>query len=260
MPNQIHPTAIIHPEALLGNDISVGPYSIIDQNVTIGDGCRIGPGVHLTGHTTIGRENRFHTGCVIGDEPQDLSYRGAPTRLEIGDRNTFREQVTIHRSNKEEESTEIGSENLFMVNSHVGHNAQVGNQNILANGTLIAGHAIIEDRVVFGGNTAVHQFVRVGKLALLQGLCALSQDLPPFMIACNVNELAGMNVIGMKRAEISTDQRSELKRLYHLLFRKGLSLQTAIKQAREQSRGECCQIVLDFIQSSKRGICHRLRS
>ena len=126
----IHPTAIIHPGAQLHESVRVGPYSVIDEHVTVGAGCELGPHVHLTGHTTIGAENRFHTGCVIGDAPQDLKYGGEPTRLIIGDRNLFREHVTVHRSNTPDEDTRIGSENFFMANSHVGHNSIIGNKAI----------------------------------------------------------------------------------------------------------------------------------
>ena len=123
----IHPTAIIHPGAQLHESVRVGPYSVIDEHVTVGAGCELAPHVHLTGHTTIGAENRFHTGCVIGDAPQDLKYGGEPTWLIIGDRNLFREHVTVHRSNTPSEDTRIGTENFFMANSHVGHNSIIGN-------------------------------------------------------------------------------------------------------------------------------------
>ncbi|MBT6660523.1 MAG: acyl-[acyl-carrier-protein]--UDP-N-acetylglucosamine O-acyltransferase, partial [Verrucomicrobia bacterium] len=158
----IHPTAIIHPGAQLHESVRVGPYSVIDEHVTVGAGCELAPHVHLTGHTTIGAENRFHAGCVIGDAPQDLKYSCEPTRLIIGERNLFREHVTIHRSNTPSEDTRIGSENFFMANSHVGHNSIIGNKAILANGVLIAGHAMIGDGAFLAGNAVVHQFCRVG--------------------------------------------------------------------------------------------------
>lgn len=259
MATSIHPTAIVDPKAELGEHINVGPYVVIDGNVRLGDHCQLGPHVYLTGHTQIGKNNTFHAGCVIGGPPQDISYRDEPTKTIIGDRNTFREHVTIHRSNSEVETTEVGSENFLMASSHVGHNARLGNQNVLANGTLIAGHAIIADKVIFGGNTAVHQFVRIGRLAMLQGNSAVSQDLPPFLINSRVNELSGLNVIGLRRAGIDAEDRQQLKRLYHLLFRQGHPLNHALKLAKETFKASVCRELIDFISASQRGICNKLR-
>ena len=165
----IHPTAIVHENAQVHDSAEVGPYAIIDAHVTLGSDCVVGPHVHLTGHTTIGCGNLFHAGCVIGDAPQDMKYDGDPTRLIVGERNTFREHVTIHRSNTLEEDTFIGSENMFMANSHVGHNSVVGNKAILANGALVGGHAMIGDGAFLSGNAVVHQFCRVGSMAMMQG-------------------------------------------------------------------------------------------
>lgn len=259
MPTDIHPSAIIHPKAILGENISVGPNSVIDADVRIGNDCRIGPLVYLTGHTSIGDGNTFHTGAVIGDAPQDISYKGAPTRTEIGNRNTFREHVTIHRSNSEAEATIVGSDNFFMASSHAGHNSRIGDRNVLANGTLIAGHAIIEDQVTFGGNAGVHQFVRVGRLAFLQGNSGVSQDLPPFLINSRINEVSGLNVIGMRRAGISSSDRIEMKKLYHLFFREGNSVAQATEKAAELFTAACCREFLEFAKNSKRGICTKLR-
>ena len=157
----IHPTAIIHSEARLDPTVIVAPYAIIDEHVVVGANCRIGPHAHLTGQTTIGAGNSFHTGCVIGEAPQDLKYRGEPTRVRIGDNNTFREHVTVHRSTTESEETVVGSHNFLMAHSHVGHNAQVGNQVIMANGALLGGHGSLlygsftgEDRVRIPGTGA----------------------------------------------------------------------------------------------------------
>ena len=156
----IHPAAIVHENAQVDDSAEIGPYAIIDEHVTLGANCELSPHVHLTGHTAIGAENRFHTGCVIGDAPQDLKYSDEPTRLIIGERNLFREHVTIHRSNTPDEDTRIGAENFFMANSHVGHNAIIGNKVILANGALVGGHAMIGDGAFLSGNAVVHQFCR----------------------------------------------------------------------------------------------------
>ena len=148
----IHPTAIIHPGARLDPTVRVGPYAVIDEHVVIGASCRIGPHAHLTGQTRIGANNIFHAGCVIGDAPQDLKYQGAPTRLRIGDNNVFREHVTVHRSNKESQETVIGSYNYLMAHCHVGHNTRVADQVIIANGALLGGHVVVQDRAFLSGN------------------------------------------------------------------------------------------------------------
>ena len=215
----IHPTAIIHPKAKLDATVQVGPFAVIDGGVELGANCIVGPHVYLTGLTTIGAGNRFHAGCVIGDAPQDLKYKDEPTRLRIGDQNVFREHVTIHRSTKPDAETVIGSHNFFMANSHVAHNCAVGDHVILANGALLGGHAVVQDRAFISGNCLVHQFTRVGTLALMQGGAAISQDLPPFTMALRENEICGLNVVGLRRAGFTAEQRLELKRLYHLLFR-----------------------------------------
>ena len=169
MSNSIHPTAVIAPGAQLAPGVEVGPYAVIDAHVILGANCRVGSHAHITGHTSIGERNFFHTGCVIGDAPQDLKYHDEPTRLVIGDDNVFREHATVHRSNKVEEDTIVGSKNFIMANAHIGHNCHVGNRAIIANGVLLAGHVVIGDAAFLSGNCLVHQFVRVGTLALMQG-------------------------------------------------------------------------------------------
>jgi UDP-N-acetylglucosamine acyltransferase len=251
----IHPTAIIHPQAKLDATVQVGPFAVIDGAVELGADCIVGPHVYLTGETKIGANNHFHAGCVIGDAPQDLKYKGEPTRLRIGDNNVFREHFTIHRSNKPDAETIVGSHNFFMASSHVAHNCVVGDYAILANGALLGGHAVVQDRAFISGNCLVHQFTRVGTLALMQGGAAISQDLPPFTIAQRENEICGLNVIGLRRAGFTAEQRLELKRLYHLLFRSGKNLREALAEARENFSSAPAKILLDFIAEAKRGVC-----
>lgn len=252
----IHPTAVIHPGAQLGPGCSVGPYSVIDEHVVLGAECAVGPHVYLTGHTVIGPRNRFHAGCVIGDAPQDLKYTDAPTRLRIGEQNTFREHVTVHRSNKLEEDTIIGDGNLFMAGSHVGHNSHLGNHNILANGALLGGHVHLADRAFISGNCLVHQFCRVGRLALMQGGSAISLDLPPFCVARGDNGLAGLNTIGLRRAGITSEQRLDLRRAYHRLFRSELRRTQVLAEAiSEFAPGSPAAELVAFVASSKRGLC-----
>jgi len=252
----IHPTAIIHPQAKLDATVQVGPYAVIDEGVQLGPHCVVGPHVQLTGLTTIGAHNRFHAGCVIGDAPQDLKYKGEPTRLRIGDHNVFREHVTVHRATNVDGETVIGAHNYLMANCHVGHNSQLGDHIIIANGALLGGHVTVQDRAFLSGNCCVHQFVRVGMLAIMQGGAAISQDLPPFtMVSHGINELSGLNVVGLRRAGFTAEQRLELKRLYHLLFRSGKNLRAAVAEAKESFSSPAAKILLEFIAGTKRGVC-----
>jgi UDP-N-acetylglucosamine acyltransferase len=253
----IHPTAVIHPKAKLDPTVQVGPFVVIDEAVEIGADCVIGPHVYITGVTKIGRENQFHAGCVIGDAPQDLKYNGALTGLRIGDKNVFREQFTVHRSAKVGEETVIGSNNFIMQHSHVAHNCIVGDNVILASGALLGGHAEVQDRAFISGNCLVHQFVRVGTLAMMQGGAAISMDLPPFTIASQVsgNSMCGLNIVGLRRAGLTSDQRLELKALYRDLFRSGVNLRAALVNAQSKYKSAPARTLLDFVASSKRGVC-----
>jgi len=251
----IHPTAIIHPKAKLDSTVQVGPCAVIDEGVELGANCVVGPHVYLTGLATIGAHNQFHAGCVIGDAPQDLKYDGTPTRLRIGDRNVFREHVTVHRSTKTEAETLIGSRNFLMQHSHVAHNCLIGDDVILAGGALLAGHVEVQDRVFISGNCLVHQFCRVGTLAMMQGGSAISQDLPPFTLAMRGNEMCGLNIVGLRRAGLAAEQRLELKQLYHMLFRSGKNLREAVAEARGKFASPPAKKMLDFVAEAKRGVC-----
>ena len=250
-----HPTAIIHPDAQVDPSVEVGPYSVIDGRVTVGPGCRIGPHVYLTGITTIGAHNQLHAGAVIGNAPQDLKYQGEPTSLRIGDRNTFRENVTVNRSTRLEGLTVIGSNNLLMAGSHVAHDVIVGNGTIIANGALLAGHVEVGDRAVISGNCLVHQFVRIGTLSMMQGGSGISQDLPPYTVASGINELSGLNTIGLRRAGLSSEQRLELRRLFRLLFRSGKPMKEALAQAGAEFKGTAAKVLIEFVASTQRGLC-----
>jgi UDP-N-acetylglucosamine acyltransferase len=251
----IHPTAIINPKAQLDASVEVGPYAVIDGHVSLGAGCRVGPHVYLTGHTRIGTNNRFYAGCVVGEAPQDVKYKDEPTELRMGDNNLVREGATVHRSAKPGQATLIGSNNFLMVNSHVGHNVVLGDHVILANGALLAGHVEIGDRVFISGNCLIHQFVRVGTLAIMQGGSGISKDLPPYTVARGNNGMCGLNVIGLRRAGLSADERLELKKLYHKLFRSGKNLSDAVGRARKEFTGAPAKVLLDFVAAAKRGVC-----
>ena len=253
----IHPTAIVHPKAKLDGTVRVGPYAIIDENVELGAHCVVGPQVYLTGWTTAGANNRFHAGCVIGDAPQDLKYKDEPTRLRIGDNNVFREHATVHRSTKVDGETVVGSNCFIMVNAHIGHNCTVGDGVIIANGALLAGHVTVGDLAFISGNCLMHQFVRVGTLSLMQGGAAISQDLPPYVVAAHEgNAMCGLNTVGLRRAGVTPEQRMELKKLYRLLFRSGHNLREAVALASKEFSSGPAKVMLDFVASTKRGICY----
>jgi UDP-N-acetylglucosamine acyltransferase len=253
----IHPTAVIHPKAKLDSTVQVAPHAVIDEGVELGPNCVVGPNVYVTGLTKIGAGNVFHAGAVIGDAPQDLKYKNEPTGLRIGDNNVFREHVTIHRSNKTAENTVIGSRNFFMQHSHVAHNCLVGNDTIIAGGALLAGHVVVQDRVFVSGNCLVHQFCRIGTLAMMQGGAAISKDLPPFCITpyAKGNWMCGLNTIGLRRAGFSGEQRLELKKAYQILFRNEKNLREALAEAQKRFTSAPARILVDFVAEARRGVC-----
>lgn len=250
----IHPTAVIDPRARLHPTVEVGPYAVIEDGVELGEGCRISPYVHLTGCTRVGARNVFGTGCVIGGHPQDLRFQGGGTGLRIGDDNVFREHVTIHCANVLDEDTRIGSHCLFMAHCHVGHNAVVGDRVIIANGAQVGGHVVIGERAFISSNCLIHQFVRIGTLALMQGGSGISKDLAPFCVARGANDICGLNIIGLRRAGLSSEVRLELRRLYRALFRSGQGLPTAVESARPLARSHWGELLLEFIRTSRRGV------
>ena len=251
----IHPTAVIHPKAKLDSTVRIGPYAVIDEGVELGAHCVVGPHVYLTGVTTVGSHNQFHAGCVIGDAPQDLKYKGEPTRVRIGNQNVFREHVTVNRATTAEGETIIGSNNYLLLHSHVGHNCLLGDHIIIGGGALLAGHVTVQDRALLSGNCMVHQFTRVGTLAMMQGGAAVTQDLPPFTIALRVNEICGLNVVGLRRAGFTSEQRLELKRLYRALFRGGKNFRAALAAAQSEFTGAAAQTMMQFVAAAKRGVC-----
>jgi UDP-N-acetylglucosamine acyltransferase len=261
MPPQVHPSAVVSPDAELADDVRVGPFAVIEGPVTIGPGCVIRPHAHLLGPLTLGANNDVGTGCVLGSAPQHLGYKGEPTLTEIGDGNTFREHVTVHRGMPVEAKpgtgrTRIGSGNLFMAGSHVAHDCRVGDHNIFANCALIGGHVEVGDRVLLSGNSAVHQFCRVGRLALLSGASASSKDIPPFWVMQEVNWVCGVNVIGMRRAGIPTVEIQAVRRAFRVIYRERLTVAAALLRIEaEAGRVAAVRELIDFIRASKRGIC-----
>jgi UDP-N-acetylglucosamine acyltransferase len=251
----IHPTAVIHPHAKLDASVEVGPYAVIGAEVELGPHCVVGPHVYLTGVARIGAGNHFHASCVIGDAPQDLKYHGAPTRVTIGEANVFREHVTVNRATTEDGATVVGSHNFIMASAHIGHNCTLGSHVIMANSAMLGGHAVVQDRAFISGGCLVHQFCRVGTLAIMQGGSAISQDLPPFTVARGDNGICGLNVVGLRRAGYSPAERLELKQLYRALFRAGRNLSESAAAARKNFSSPAAKVMLEFIAAAKRGVC-----
>ncbi len=252
---RIHPTALISPDAELASDVEVGPFAIIEGAVRIGAGCVIGPRAHLLGALTLGRNNRLHGNVIIGDRPQHFKYAGEPTGVEIGDDNVFRENVTVHRGTSHSGMTRIGSGNYLMAGAHVGHDCQVGNRCIFANNALLGGHCEVADQAYLSGNSAVHQFCRIGRLSLLSGASGTSKDIPPFILQQEFNKVVGVNIVGMRRAGMTSAQVSAIRRVYHIVFLHGLILPNALAEVeRELGHVDVAREFVDFVRASKRGI------
>jgi len=251
----IHETAIIDSGATLGENVSVGPYSIIGPDVTIGDNCDIRSHVVIKGPTTIGQDNTIYQFASVGEDCQDKKYAGEPTRLEIGDRNVIRESCTIHRGTVQDQSlTKIGSDNLLMAYVHVAHDCIIGDHNILANQVTLAGHVHVGDQVILGGMTGVHQFCHIGSHSFCAVNSIVVQDIPPFVMAQGHNARPRtINSEGLKRRGFSPEQIQNIRRAYKLLYRNNLTVDEAlarIAELNEPSLDEFCQ----FVQHSQRGI------
>jgi UDP-N-acetylglucosamine acyltransferase len=254
---KIHPTAIIDKKAKLADDTEVGPYSIIGPDVEIGRGTQIGSHVVIEGHTSIGEKCRLFTGACIGSIPQDLKYKGFKSFLKIGNNNVIREYVTMNPGTNEEGVTSVGDGNLFMAYSHVAHDCKVGNSCVIANSGTLAGHVTLEDKIVLGGLAAVHQFVRVGKLAIIGGCSKVVQDVPPFS-TCDGHpaKVYALNSLGLRRSNISGATRSALKKSFKILFHSSLLLKNAVNKIySEVEMSDEVEYLLNFVKNSERGMC-----
>lgn len=249
----IHPTALIDPSAQLAPDVQVGAYTIIGAGVVIGAGTWIGPHVVVDGPTTIGSDNKIFQFASIGAAPQDLKYNNEPTRLEIGDRNTFRENTTINRgTTKDQLVTRIGSDNLFMTGSHVGHDCVIGSHCVLANYGTLGGHVIIGDWVHMGGFAGIHQFCQVGSHAFIANNTAVTRDVPPFVMAVGrPAEPHSVNSEGLKRRGYSAEQIRNIRDAYRILYRSQLKLIEATEQIEQRAKDQPeLQPLIDFLNDS----------
>lgn len=259
MATHVSPLAQVDPRADLGHDVHVGPFCVVGPNVRLGDGCRLDSHVVILGHTEAGCNNRFFPHSVIGAEPQDYSYTGAPTRLVIGNENTFREGVTVNRgAEKEEHVTRIGNRNLLMANSHVAHNCHIHDGVVLVNGVLLGGHVHVHDGAIVSGNAVVHHFATLGTLAFVSGGCRVPTDVPPYMLAAGSDDprILSVNIVGMQRRGISDETIGVIRQAHRLLFREHKKLD----QVRETFAAELpgsipieLMRLLDFVERQQAG-------
>ncbi len=252
--SNIHPTAIIDPSAQIDPSTVVGPYTVIGADVQIGKNNHIGPFCVIE-NTTMGDNNELIASCFIGVKPQDLSYKDEHTRVVMGNGNKIRECVTIHRSTFIDKPTTLGNNNLLMANSHLAHDVQMGNNCIIANSTGIAGHVLIEDRVVMSGMVGVHQFSRVGTMAMISGGAMVPLDVPPYCIAQGERaRLVGLNIVGMRRSGMERSAMFEIKRAFKLMFRSGKRLEEAMTELEAAPHCQEVQHLIDFCRASERGV------
>jgi len=255
---KIHPTAVVSPEAKISEGAEIGPYTIIGPDVNIGKNTIVGPHVVIDAHTDIGEGCRIFQFASIGAAPQDLKFRGEKTRVVIGNYNTIREFATIHRATSADIGvTVIGDRNLLMAYTHVAHNCKLGNNIIMSNAVNLAGHIHVEDYVIIGGMTGIHQFTRIGAHAFIGGASAVSKDIPPFvLVSGNFAKPYGLNMVGLKRRGFKEESLQALKKAYRIIFRSSLLLDVAIEKVKNEVENlpEVTQFI-DFIQKSERGIC-----
>ena len=261
--DRVHPSAVISDDAALAPDVEVGPFVVVEGEVAVGPGCVIRPHAHLIGPLTLGSGNQIWSGCVLGGPPQHLGYKGEPTGLVVGDGNIFREHVTVHRgmpAGAGKGLTRIGHHNLFMAGSHVAHDCTVGDHNMFANAAVIGGHVEVADRVLLSGNSAVHQFCRVGRLALLSGASASSKDIPPFWVMQEVNQVCGVNLVGMRRAGFTAPEIQGVRRAFRMIYLERMAITAAVTRM-ERELGHLAPVkeLAAFIRASKRGICGTYR-
>ncbi len=249
----VHPTAVVGPGADLGPGVRVGPYAVIEDEVVVGAGCEVSAHAVIKKWTALGKRNRIFEHATLGGEPQDVKFKGERSSLVLGDDNLIREFVTLHRASGEGAATKVGSRNFFMVGVHVAHNCTVGDDNVFANGAALAGHITVEDHVFLSNNVGAHQFVRMGRYAMVGGKSKIVQDVLPFFLTDgNPPRVRGLNSVGLKRAGFSEEARRALKNAYGLLFRSTIPLETALAGLDQVADDNVAHLAW-FIRGSLRG-------
>ena len=255
----IHPLAIVHPDARLGRGVEIGPYCLIGERVKIGDGTKLLSNVVVNGRTIIGRDCELHPFSVIGASSQDKKYLGEVSYVRIGDRNVIREFVTINRGTGAETETVIGDDNHLLAYVHIAHNCRLGNRIVMSNLAQLAGHVTVGDNANIGGMVGVHQFVRIGRMTMIGGLSKVVKDIPPFMLVeGNPMTVYGLNTVGLKRNNVSSEALSELKEAYRTLYRSNHNLGSAMERLRDTLHTPEGRELLAFLQEeTDRGILKR---
>ena len=252
----IHPTSHISPTARVAEDAEIGPNVIVGELSVIGSGTKVMANAVIGPWTTIGENNVIHYGAIVGHDPQDIGYKGEESYAVIGNGNIIREYATIHRGNRPGTATTIGDNNFIMIQSHVAHNCELGSYIVLAGGALLAGHVTVADRAIISGNCVVHQFCRLGRLSMMRGLSRTSRDVPPFCIMDETHTVKSLNLVGLRRNGFDVKRVRALKNAFLILFRGGLNMQNAIEQVESEIElTEDVRELIDFIKSSKRGVC-----
>ena len=253
----IHSTALIDPKAQIDPTAEIGPYVVIDGAAEVGAGCRIEAHAQLVGHVVVGEGTLIGRGAVIGGEPQDLGFDPATeSSVVLGRKNVIREHVTIHRGSKPGGVTRMGDGNFLMVGCHLAHDVVLGNQNIIANAVLLAGHIQVGNGTFIGGGAVFHQFLRIGDFCVGQGNGSFSKDIPHFCAAQRINRVTGLNVIGLRRQGFTKEERGAIKELFRLLFCEGMNLSQAADRAAEKQWPDKAMRLLEFVQApSKKGVC-----
>lgn len=254
--NAIHSRAIIGKSVRLGEGNEIGPGCVIEDGAVLGAGNCLWANVYVGPGTTIGDGNQIHMGAVIGHAPQDTAFTGEPSFTRLGSRNLIREYVTIHRGTKPGSETVVGDDNFLMANAHLGHNCRLGSRVTLVNAATLAGYCEVEDGVLISGLVVVHQFVRIGRLAMVSGLSAVNKDVPPFLF-CGGRPavIQGLNVVGLRRAGLPASVRQEIKQAYTRLYREGLNVPHALELIEQECRSAEVEQLMAFIRASTRGIC-----
>lgn len=252
----IHSTAVVHPNAKIGDGCQIGPYCVIGEHVELGPQCRLHSHVIIDGHTRFGAHNELFPFAAIGLKTQDLKWKGGVTRTEIGDHNTFRENVTVHSATKDGDATVIGSHNHLLSYAHVAHDCQLGSRIIMSNVGTLAGHVVVEDHAIIGGLAAIHQFCRIGRMSIIGGCSKVVQDVPPFMMADgNPASTRTVNKVGMERNGLTDEAQRAVRQAFRILFREGLTIGNALAQIEKEvpALPEVQQLV-QFVRGSQRGI------
>ena len=265
METQISPLSQVDPRAQIGKGVVIGPFCVVGPNVCIGDATVLHSHVVLMGSTTVGQNNRFWPNCVIGGDPQDVSWQASETEIVIGDNNLFREGVTVNRgAEKEDGVTRIGNNNMFMANSHIAHNCRIFNNVILVNGVLLGGHVHVHDGAIVSGNSVVHHFSTLGRLSFVSGGCRVPHDIPPFMLAAGSDDptLKTINVVGMRRAGISNSAIDTIKEAFRLLYRRNRPLNEVRQHFHDTLQGTIpieLSMLLTFVENQRAGKLGRAR-